>query len=160
MNLKLRSADRTDMGSVLKLIKELALFEKEPEAVEITERTLIEDGFRKDPKFQVFVAELDNEIVGMSLFYERYSTWKGKALHLEDLIIQEKHRGKGIGNALYTKVLKYANDHGFKRVAWEVLDWNKVAIDYYESTGAVVFDEWRVAQINERALESFVKKTP
>ena len=160
MNLKLRSADRTDMGSVLKLIKELALFEKEPEAVEITERTLIEDGFGKDPKFQVFIAELDNEIVGMSLFYERYSTWKGKALHLEDLIIQEKHRGKGIGNALYTKVLKYANDHGFKRVAWEVLDWNKVAIDYYESTGAVVFDEWRVAQINEKALESFVKKTP
>jgi len=159
MNLKLRRANQTDMGSVLKLIKELALFEKEPEAVEITETTLIEDGFGKDPKFQVFVAELDNEIVGMSLFYERYSTWKGKALHLEDLIIQEKHRGKGIGNALYTKVLKYANDHGYKRVAWEVLDWNKVAIDYYESTGAVVFDEWRVAQINEKALESFVKKT-
>jgi len=95
----------------------------------------------------------------MALFYERYSTWKGKALHLEDLIVREMHRGKGIGNALYTKVLKYAIDHGFKRVAWEVLDWNKVAIDYYESTGAVVFDEWRVAQINEKALESFVKNS-
>jgi len=71
MNLKLRSANRTDMGSVLKLIKELALFENEPEAVEIKETTLIEDGFGKDPKFHVFVAELDNEIVGMALFYER-----------------------------------------------------------------------------------------
>ncbi len=158
MNLKLRNAKRTDMGSVLKLIKELALFEKEPEAVEITKETLLEDGFGEKPKFQVFVAELNEEIVGMALFYPRYSTWKGKALHLEDLIVQEKHRGKGIGNALYAKVLKYAYDFDFKRVAWEVLDWNKVAIDYYISTGAVVFDDWRVAQISEKALESFVKK--
>jgi GNAT superfamily N-acetyltransferase len=147
------------MVSVLKLIKELALFEKEPEAVEITETTLLEDGFGKKPLFQVFVAELDDKIVGMALFYERYSTWKGKALHLEDLIVRKEQRGKGIGNALYSEVLKYAYDHDFKRVAWEVLDWNKVAIDYYISTGAVVFDEWRVAQINEKALEIFVKKS-
>ncbi len=158
MDFKLRKAKRTDMRSVLLLIKELALFEKEPEAVVITEKTLIDDCFGDKPKFQVFVAELDNVIVGMALFYERYSTWKGKSLHLEDLIVQKKHRGKGIGNALYTKVLKYAYDHNFKRVAWEVLDWNKVAIDFYKSTGATVFDDWRVAQINEKALKSFVKK--
>ena len=159
MNLKFREAKRTDMGSVLKLIKELALFEKEPEAVEITKETLIEDGFDEHPKFQIFVAELDDEIVGMALFYPRYSTWKGKALHLEDLIVQKKHRGKGIGNVLYTMVLKYAYDFDFKRVAWEVLDWNKVAIDYYTSTGAVVFDDWRVAQIDKKALVSFVNKS-
>ena len=157
MNLKLRNAKSIDMNSVLRLIKELALFEKEPDSVEITEQTLLEDGFGEKPKFQVFVAEIDHKIVGMALFYERYSTWKGKALHLEDLIVQEKYRGKGIGNALYTKVLKYAYNNGFKRVAWEVLDWNKVAIDYYLSTGANVFDDWRVAQINEIALEKFVK---
>ena len=103
MNLKLRNAIESDMGSVLKLIKELALFENEPEAVEVTQTTLVKDGFGTDPKFYVFVAELDDEIVGMALFYKRYSTWKGKALHLEDLIIREKHRGKGIGNALYIK---------------------------------------------------------
>ena len=158
MDLKLRNAKRTDMSSVLQLIKELALFEKEPEAVEISEKTLIEDGFGENPSFQVFVAELDHKIVGMALFYQRYSTWKGRSLHLEDLIVQKKHRGKGIGNALYTKVLNYAYDRGFKRVAWEVLDWNKVAIDYYKSTGATVFDDWRVAQINEKALKSFVKR--
>ncbi len=157
MNLKLRSAYRTDMVSVLKLIKELALFEKEPEAVEISEQTLIEDGFGTKPLFHVFVAELDKTIVGMALFYERYSTWKGKSLHLEDLIVQEKFRGKGIGHALYTKVLKHAYNNGYKRVAWEVLDWNTVAIDYYISTGATVFDDWRVAQINEKNLEKFVK---
>lgn len=158
MNLKLRSAVKTDMGSVLALIKELAVFEKEPEAVEINEETLIADGFGESPSFKVFVAELENEIVGMALFYERYSTWKGKSMHLEDLIVQKKHRGKGIGNELYTKVLTYAYDNNFKRVAWEVLDWNTVAIDFYKSTGATVFDEWRVAQINEQGLENFVKK--
>lgn len=158
MDLKLRNAKRTDMKSVLKLIKELALFENEPEAVEITEKTLLDDGFGENPKFRVFVAELDHEIIGMALYYQRYSTWKGKSLHLEDLIVQEKYRGKGVGNALYTKVLKYAYDNGFKRVAWEVLDWNKVAIDYYISTGAIVFDDWRVAQIDEKALVNFVNK--
>ena len=156
MNLKLRNAKRTDMKSVLQLIKELALFENEPEAVEINEKTLIHDGFGDKPKFQIFVAELDDEIVGMALFYPRYSTWKGKALHLEDLIVKEEYRGKSIGNALYTKVLQFAFENGFKRVAWEVLDWNKVAIDFYKSTGAEVFDEWRVAQIDENALTRFV----
>ncbi|MDH3321701.1 MAG: GNAT family N-acetyltransferase [Flavobacteriaceae bacterium] len=158
MKLKFRTANKSDMGSVLGLIKELAAFEKEPDAVEVTENNLIEDGFGENPSFKVFLAELDNDIVGMALFYQRYSTWKGKSIHLEDLIVQKKHRGKGIGNALYTMVLKYAHDNNFKRVAWEVLDWNTVAIDFYKSTGATVFDEWRVAQMNEQALNRFVKK--
>ena len=158
MKLKFRTANKSDMGSVLGLIKELAAFEKEPDAVEVTENNLIEDGFGENPSFKVFLAELDNDIVGMALFYQRYSTWKGKSIHLEDLIVQKKHRGKGIGNALYTMVLKYDHDNNFKRVAWEVLDWNTVAIDFYKSTGATVFDEWRVAQMNEQALNRFVKK--
>lgn len=158
MNLKLRTAIKSDMESVLLLIKELAIFEKEPNAVEISIDTLIQDGFGKKPAFKVFVAEIENEIVGMALFYERYSTWKGKSIHLEDLIIQNKHRGKGIGSALYKKVLKYAHDNDYKRVAWEVLDWNKVAIDFYKSTGAIVFDEWRVAQMDEKRLSEFCKK--
>lgn len=158
MNLKLRTATKSDMESVLLLIKELAIFEKEPDAVEISVDTLIQDGFGKKPAFKVFVAEIENEIVGMALFYERYSTWKGKSIHLEDLIIQNKHRGKGVGNALYKKVLKYAHDNNYKRVAWEVLDWNKVAIDFYKSTGAIVFDEWRVAQMDEKGLSEFCKE--
>ena len=158
MDLKLRKAKKSDMKSVLNLIKELAVFEKEPNAVVINEAILIADGFGENPAFKVFVAELEDEIVGMALFYQRYSTWKGKSMHLEDLIVSDRFRGKGIGNALYTKVLKYAHDNNFKRVAWEVLDWNKFAIDFYKSTGATVFEEWRVAQMNEKELNDFVNK--
>jgi len=156
MSLKLRNAKKTDMESVLLLIKELAIFEKEPNAVKITVDILIQDGFGNKPAFKIFVAELENEIVGMALFYERYSTWKGKSIHLEDLIVQNNCRGQGIGSALYKKVLNYAYDNNYKRVAWEVLDWNKVAIDFYRSTGATVFDNWRVAQIDEIGLKNYV----
>jgi GNAT superfamily N-acetyltransferase len=157
MSLKLRVAVKADMESVLILIKELATFEKEPEAVEVTVDELIKDGFGESPAFKVFVAELDNKIVGMALFYQRYSTWKGKSIHLEDLVVQEDHRGKGIGNALYTKVLKYAYVHNFKRVVWDVLDWNTVAIDFYKSTGASILKEWQVVHMNEIALKKFVE---
>jgi len=158
MNLKLRTAKKSDMESVLFLIKELAIFEKEPNAVEIKVETLINDGFGEKPAFKVFVAELDNKIVGMALFYERYSTWKGKSIHLEDLIIQNQYRGKGIGSALYKKVLNYAYINNYKRVAWEVLNWNTVAIDFYKSTGAIVFDEWRIAQMDKKGLKNFVNR--
>ncbi len=103
------------------------------------------------------MAEAGEIIAGMALFYPRYSTWKGLSLHLEDLIVKEDFRGKGVGTALYTKVLKYAFDHNFKRVAWEVLDWNEVAINFYISTGAKVFSNWRVAQIDEEAIEKFIE---
>ncbi len=156
MNFKLRKARQTDMESVLLLIKELATFEKEPNAVQITAENLVEDGFGNKQAFQVIVAESDDEIIGMTLFYSRYSTWKGKSIHLEDLIVQQKHRGKGIGSALYSEVLKYAHKNNYKRVAWEVLDWNKVAIDFYRSTGAKVFDNWKIAQIDEQALKRYV----
>ena len=136
----------------------MAIFEHEPNAVKITEEDLINDGFGKSPAFNAFVAELDNEIVGMALYYERYSTWEGRSIHLEDLVVQEKHRGKGIGSALYTKVLKYAYNNKFKRVEWEVLNWNTIAIDFYKSTGATIFEDWRVAQIDEEALKKFVLK--
>jgi len=157
MDLKLRKAVESDMKSVLHLIKELATFENEPDAVDITEEILIKDGFGEFPAFETIVAELNDEIVGIALFYQRYSTWKGKSIHLEDLIVQENHRGKGIGNALYTKVLKYAHKNNYRRVAWEVLDWNTMAIDFYKSTGATIFDEWRVAHMDEKSLIEFVK---
>ncbi len=159
MSYKLRNASPEDMNSVLDLIRELAEFENQPDAVEVTVNDLINDGFKEKRSFSVIVAEKNNEIVGMALFYPRYSTWKGRSLHLEDLIVKKEFRGKGIGTALYTAVLKYADQNGYKRVAWEVLDWNKVAIDFYLSTGARVFDDWRVAQIEEKAMKDYLKKT-
>ena len=105
MSFKIREGKKTDMPSVLKLIKELAHFEKEPDAVIVTVANLEKDGFGATPLFKTFVAELNNEIVGMALFYSRYSTWKGPTIHLEDLIVTESKRGLNIGSALIQKLL-------------------------------------------------------
>ena len=157
MNFTLRLAEKTDMESVLNLITELAVFEKEPDAVDISVDDLIRDGFSNPPKFRVFVAEQENAIIGIALFYERFSTWKGRTLHLEDLIVTKSKQKIGAGKALYTAVLKYAYDHNFNRVAWEVIDWNSNAIDFYKSTGATYLNNWSVVQMNKENLEKFIQ---
>ena len=95
----------------------------------------------------------------MALFYERYSTWKGTIIHLEDLIVKSSKRGKNIGKTLYTSVLNYAFEKGCKRVSWEVLDWNSNAIKFYESSGATILEDWKVVQMDEKSIKEFVKKT-
>ncbi len=156
MDVILRKAEPSDMKDVLSLIKELAAFENEPGAVEITEKQLIEDGFGPSPYFEVIVAETQGTVVGMALFYYRYSTWKGRTIHLEDLIVKEDYRNKGFGSKLYTEVLRVAHGKGLKRVEWNVLDWNKVAIDFYESTGAKLLPDWRVVQMDEQGLRNYL----
>ena len=146
------------MQAILDLIVELAVFEKEPNAVEITTKDLLQDGFSNHPKFKTFVAEENGVIIGMALFYERYSTWKGKAIHLEDLMVTKEKRGTGVGKALYTAVLKQAHSLGVKRVAWEVIDWNTNAIRFYESTGATVLKDWSVVQMNNEGLEKYIER--
>ena len=145
------------MVSVHQLITELAVFENEPNAVEISIEDLENDGFSENPKFKIFIAEENEVTIGMALFYERYSTWKGKAIHLEDLIVTASKRKLGVGKALYTKLMQYAFDNNYKRVAWEVLDWNKNAIDFYESTGAKILEGWQVVHMKEQDLEKFIK---
>ena len=156
MEIILREGQKSDMPAVLMLIKELASFEKEANAVDITAEDLERDGYGEYPLFRVFIAEKKGDIVGMALFYERYSTWKGRSIHLEDLIVSKEFRGEGIGKALYTKVLSYAHGQNLKRVSWEVLDWNKVAVDFYVSTGAKILDGWQVVHMNENSLNAFV----
>ena len=107
--------------------------------------------------FQILVAELDVEITGIALFYNRYSTWKGKTIHLEDLIVSEKYRGSGIGMKLYEAVMREAKSQNVRRVEWNVLDWNTPAISFYEKTGAVVFKDWLVAQMDEERLINFLE---
>ena len=158
MDLIIRSGERHDMSSVLKLIKELAVFEKEPNAVKVTVDDLIENGFKDNPAFFTFVAELDGVIVGMALFYKRFSTWVGSSIHLEDLIVTEKFRGKGIGKVLYDKVLEFALQKGVKRVEWEVLDWNKPAINFYKSTGAIMLENWHLCQIHNESIVKYLEK--
>lgn len=153
----IREALSNDMHQVLNLIKELATFEKEPNAVVITEEDLINDGFLQNPPlFFCYVAELNNEIIGMALCYYRYSTWKGKTIHLEDLIVKENMRGCGAGFALYEKVLKKAYEEKVRRVEWAVLDWNTSAIKFYERTGAKVLNDWRTVHIDEKGINYFI----
>lgn len=153
-----RLATKNDMPRVLELIKELAVFEKEPDAVEVTISDLQNDGFGDNPKFTCFVLEVDNVVEGIALVYSRYSTWKGEAIHLEDLIVSHKHRGKGLGSLLLDEVVKYAYQKKVRRVCWEVLDWNTPAIDFYESKGANVMRDWDVVQLDEKGINNYVKK--
>tara|TARA_B100000795_G_scaffold171349_1_gene129149 strand:- start:1208 stop:1687 length:480 start_codon:yes stop_codon:yes gene_type:complete len=157
MSFIIREAKKKDLQSVLDLITELAIFEKEPNAVEVTVADLDRDGFSNDPKFKIFVAEESKIIIGIALIYMRYSTWKGPVVHLEDLIVTLEKRKLGVGKALYTRVLKYAYDLGVKRVCWEVIDWNKNAIDFYESTGATILKDWSVVHMTKENLEKYIQ---
>ena len=157
MDFIVRRGKENDMQAVLGLINELAVFEKEPDAVEITVDDLIKDGFSENPKFKIFVAEQEKQIIGIALFYERYSTWKGRAIHLEDLIVTQSKQKIGAGKALYTAVLKYAHDNNFNRVAWEVIDWNTNAVEFYKSTGATYLNDWSVVQMDKENLSKFIQ---
>lgn len=154
----IRKGERADMPAVLALIQELAIFEREPNAVVLTAADLQRDGFQENPLFSTFVAEVEGQIVGMALYYYRYSTWKGKTIHLEDLILKENYRKQGIGFALYQRIIETGYQEGVRRIEWNVLDWNTPAIDFYEKTGATVFPDWRVAQLDEQGIHAFVNK--
>ncbi|MGQ7946221.1 GNAT family N-acetyltransferase [Flavobacterium sp. WC2509] len=155
--MKIRKGQKEDMNGVLALIQELATFEKEPDAVLITAEDLVRDGFGDKPLFEVFVAEVENQIVGIALYYYRYSTWKGKTIHLEDLVIKETMRGTGLGYALYSEIIKQGQKDKVRRIEWNVLDWNTPAIDFYQKSGAKILDEWRVVQMDEAAVNYFVE---
>ena len=156
--MKIRKATQRDMPFVLELIQELAAFEREPEAVEVTVDDLIRDGFSEPPLFNCLVAENENTIIGMALFYYRYSTWKGKTIHLEDLIVQANQRGTGAGFALYQEVIKQGKKDNVRRIEWNVLDWNTPAIAFYEKSGAKVLSDWRVVHMDENGIEQFLKE--
>lgn len=143
------------MRAVLDLIKELATFEKEPNAVVVTVDELVKEGFGDTPLFHTFVAEVDGEIIGTALFYYRFSTWKGKTIHLEDLIVKQEKRGTGAGSALYKEVIKFAKQDGVRRVEWVVLNWNTHAINFYERSGAVVLQDWLTVQMDEEGITKF-----
>ena len=155
--MNIREGKKEDMAAVLELIKELATFEKEPDAVVVTVEDLERDGFGENPLFYTFIAIIDEQIVGVALYYYRYSTWKGRTIHLEDLIVKEKRRGAGVGYALYKEVIAQGKKDGVRRIEWNVLDWNTPAIDFYKKTGAIVLDDWRVAQMSEIGIDNFLR---
>lgn len=155
--MNIRKGEKKDMKLVLELIQELAIFEKEPDAVVVTVADLERDGFGDNPLFYTFVAEVDGEIVGVALYYYRYSTWKGRTIHLEDLIVREKMRGSGLGFALYSEIIAQGKKDSVRRIEWNVLDWNAPAIDFYKKSGAKILDDWLVAQMDENGIDNFLK---
>lgn len=154
----IRKAAVSDMPAVLDLIQELAVYEKEPDAVKITIETLQKSGFGVSPLFTCFVASLEDTIVGTAICYNRFSTWEGKSLHLEDLIVTASQRGRGVGKQLYDRVMLYAKETGAQRVEWVVLDWNKSAIEFYKKTGAQFLKDWYLVQMDKSQLDSYVRK--
>ena len=154
----IREGRPEDMPGVLNLINELAVYEKQPKAVKITVNDLLSHGFKKDPDFFSYVAEQNGALIGMAIFYKRFSTWLGPSLHLEDLIVTKKSRGSGVGRALYDKVLAYALEKNVQRVEWVVLDWNTPAIDFYKSTGATMLEDWNICQMTYKNIQNYLAK--
>jgi len=153
--MKIRKATREDCLGMLQLIRELAEYEKAPEEVTVDPMHFEESGFGEKPVWWAFVVEVDDDsstpsttstpstqLVAFALYYIRYSTWKGQAMYLEDILVTESMRGRGIGKMLIEKLIEEAKEKGFKRITWQVLDWNEPAINFYKKFGAKFDPEW------------------
>ncbi|MBC8305905.1 MAG: GNAT family N-acetyltransferase [Pelagibacterales bacterium] len=155
MDITIRKAKKEDMSRVHELIMELAIYEKLPQEVEINLSDLVNDGFGEKPLFHCFVAEVNSTVEGMAIIYNRYSTWKGKTVHLEDLIVTKNMRNKGIGALLLDKVILFGKEMNVKRISWEVIDWNKEAIKFYERKGAKLISDWNIIHLNNEAIKNY-----
>ena len=150
MTIKIRTAVREDCPRLLELIRELAVYEKAPDEVTVTLNHFEESGFGKNPVWWALVASSPNsfsaigeeEIAGFALYYIRYSTWKGQAMYLEDIVVTEAARGKGIGKLLMDRLIEEAKEKGFNRIVWQVLDWNEPAINFYKKYKASFDNGW------------------
>ena len=138
----IRKAERPDCAAMLELVRKLAVYEKDPEAVTVTLEHFEASGFGPKPVWWAWVAEYEGRIIGMALYYIRYSTWKGQRMYLEDIVITEAHRGKGAGKLLMDALISEARERGLGGVTWQVLDWNEPAIKFYEKYGASFHPEW------------------
>lgn len=153
-DIKIRKAKPTDMAAVLELIKQLAVYERAPNEVTVTREDLVNDGF-SDKLFSCLVAEHAGKVVGMALYYPRYSTWKGRTIHLEDFVVAEAYRNKGIGRQLFDAVVAAAKDFGAKRLEWLVLEWNEPALAFYRKIGAQIDPEWHIGKLDEGQLSAY-----
>jgi GNAT superfamily N-acetyltransferase len=156
-SLNIRPATPADVSQILAFIRDLATYEREPDAVHATEADLLRDGFGPEKRFNCLIAELkeSGETIpaGFALYFHNYSTWRGHAgIHIEDLYVNPEHRGKGIGKALLTKVAAIAVAEGCTRLQWDVLEWNTPAIGFYEQMGAKMLMDWRTMRVTGEAL--------
>jgi GNAT superfamily N-acetyltransferase len=148
----LRIAKKEDCPRLLDLVHELALFEKAPQEVTVTLDEFIDAGFGSKPVWKAFVVEADGFIVGFALYYIRYSTWKGCRMYLEDLIVTESWRGKGVGKMLFDRLIQEARELGFNGMTWQVLDWNEPAINFYKKYEAAIDAGWLNASLSKEQI--------
>jgi len=152
--LTIRPAVPSDVPTILAFIHELALYEREPDAVLATEADLLRDGFGPTPRFWALIAEQDNQPAGFALYFTSYSTWRGHhGIRLEDLYVTPTLRGQGIGKALLARLAQIAIEQGCPRLEWDVLDWNAPAIAVYERLGASILTDWRIMRLQGEALQ-------
>ncbi len=156
--LTIRKGQKEDLPSVLLLIKELAEFEKAPQEVEVTIEEMEKTGFGENPVFHFFVAENEKGIIGIALYYIKYSTWKGVCIFLEDLIVTQTQRGKGIGTMLFERMIALAKEMKVPRLEWQVLDWNEPAINFYKKYNANLDGEWLNGKLVYSQLQEFKSK--
>lgn len=152
MEIIVRKGEPRDVPGMLRLVKELATFEREPLAVINTEEQMLADGFSPNPSFISFVAEADNEIVGTAIFYFAYSTWKGRYIYLDDIVVTEKFRKKGIGKLLFDKIIEFAKENKANQLRWHVLNWNEPAIHFYEKYKANMDPDWITCKLEKEFL--------
>jgi GNAT superfamily N-acetyltransferase len=140
--MTIRKATAEDVPEIMKLVRELAEYEKAPHEVSNTEERMLQEGFGENPAFGCILAEKDGSIIGMSLYYYRYSTWKGRRLYLEDIVVYPEMRGSGAGKLLFDKTIEIAKEENCSGMMWQVLDWNEPAINFYKKYNARFDGEW------------------
>lgn len=156
--MKVRRAKVEDCARLLELINELALFEKAPQEVTVSLEEFEYAGFSEHPVWWAFVVEVDNQIQGFALYYIRYSTWKGCRMYLEDIIITEEYRGKGLGKLLFDQLIIEAVERNLKGITWQVLEWNEDAIEFYKKYNASIDPEWVNGSLTEEQIQHFYKQ--
>ena len=152
--ITIRTGTREDLPQVLALIKELAEYERAPQEVDNTVERMEQDGFGPEKVFDFLVAEMEGRIVGLGLYYWSYSTWKGKCMYLEDLVVTESHRRYGIGRLLFKELIQIAKEKDVRRLSWQVLEWNEPAIQFYKGIGAQLDPEWINGRLTYEQLKS------
>ena len=156
--MHIRLATESDVPTILALIHALAVYEREPDAVQLGEAELRRDGFGPQPLFECLLADDQGEAAGFALYFPIYSTWRGPSIHLEDLFVKPSHRGRGIGKALLERVAAIAMERNCGRLQWDVLDWNTPAIDFYVGLGATGMNEWTTHRVTGDALVSLARQ--
>lgn len=155
MNIILRQAIKKDLPEVLSMIKELALYEKAPQEVTVTLEELERDGFGERPLFEVILACHDDQILGMAFYFFSYSTWKGRCIYLEDIIVKEQFRGQKIGLKLFEAVIRKSKSYSARRMQWQVLDWNEPAINFYKKLNAHFDPSWINCKLTYEQIQSY-----